>query len=94
LVGTPALSQEEVAAALGRALGRPVLAEAESLEAWADRARLAGLDEFRRETLTRMFRFYASYGLYGNPAVLRWLLGREPTSVEAFARRQVSAFPG
>jgi hypothetical protein len=36
------------------------------------------------ETLLKMFRYYANYGLVGNSHVLRWLLGREPTSLEAF----------
>jgi uncharacterized protein YbjT (DUF2867 family) len=91
LAGTLPLRQDEVAALLSRGLGRPVRAEAESLEAWAERAESAGVGQPAREILSRMFQFYARYGLHGNPALLRWLLGREPTSIEAFARRHAPA---
>jgi NAD(P)H dehydrogenase (quinone) len=86
LAGTPPLSQIEVAAILGQALGRSIRIEAETPEAWA--ARASTLDSYQRETLTRMFRYYAQHGLIGNCNTLRWLLGREPTSLADFARRQ------
>jgi NAD(P)H dehydrogenase (quinone) len=86
LAGTPPLSQIEVAAILGQALGRSIRIEAETPEAWA--ARASTLDSYQRETLTRMFRYYAQHGLIGNCNTLRWLLGREPTSLADFVRRQ------
>ncbi|HET7009172.1 MAG TPA: NmrA family NAD(P)-binding protein [Anaerolineales bacterium] len=91
LVGTPPLSQAEVAAILTEALGRLVRAEAEPVEAWQARARAAGMGESQRETLTQMFHHYERFGLPGNPNVLRWLLGREPTGLADFARRAVAA---
>jgi len=87
LVSTLPLTQTEVAAILSDALGRPVRAEAEPLEAWAARARTAGLGDYQRATLIRMFQYYERYGLIGNPNMLRWLLGREPTALVEFARR-------
>jgi uncharacterized protein YbjT (DUF2867 family) len=85
LVGTPPLPQTEVAAILSEALGRPVRAEAEPIEAWETRAQ--GMGDHQRETLIRMFRYYERHGLIGNPNALGWLLGREPTSLAEFARR-------
>ena len=87
LVSTLPLTQTEVAAILGDALGRPIRAEAEPLEAWAARARTAGLGDYQLATLIRMFQYYERYGLIGNPNMLRWLLGREPTTLAEFARR-------
>jgi NAD(P)H dehydrogenase (quinone) len=89
LAGTPPLAQTEVAEILGAALGRPVRAEAEAIEAWQARARTAGLGDYQRATLTKMFRHYEQHGLSGNPNVLCWLLGRAPTALGEFARRQV-----
>ena len=89
LVGTDPLSQTDVAASLSAALGRPVLAEAESIEVWEARARADGMDAGACETLVKMFRYYARHGLVGNPTVLRGLLGRPPTTLAAFARRVV-----
>jgi NAD(P)H dehydrogenase (quinone) len=91
LVGTPPLSQIEIAAAFARALKRPVRAEAETVESWDQRARSAGMDNHARETLTKMFRAYARDGFRGNPNVLGWLLGRPPTSLAAFAARAARA---
>jgi uncharacterized protein YbjT (DUF2867 family) len=87
LVGTPPLSQIEIAAAFGKALNKPVRAEAETIEAWENRALGAGMDHHARDTLAKMFRSYARDGLVGNPNVLGWLLGRPPTSLAAFATR-------
>jgi uncharacterized protein YbjT (DUF2867 family) len=87
LAGTPPLAQTEVAAILSDALDQPVRAEAEPIEAWEARARTAGLGDPQRATLVRMFRYYGRRGLIGNPNILRWLLGRAPTSLAEFARR-------
>jgi len=87
LVGTPPLSQIEIAEAFGRALNKTVRAEAEAVEDWDERARAAGMNNAARETLTKMFCAYARDGLTGNPNVLGWLLGRPPTSLATFAAR-------
>jgi NAD(P)H dehydrogenase (quinone) len=87
LVGTPPLSQLELAEAFGRALKTHIRAEAETIESWNHRARNAGVDDYQRETLIKMFRVYARDGLKGNSNMLGWLLGRPPTSLAAFAAR-------
>jgi len=91
LVGTPPLSQAEIAEAFGRALKRPVRAEAEAVESWENRARAAGMDDYQVDTLIKMFRAYARDGLKGNPNLLGWLLGRPATSLAAFAARMAAA---
>ena len=40
------------------------------------------------DSLVRMFQYYEAHGFTGNPNVLRWLLGRAPTSFASFARRE------
>jgi uncharacterized protein YbjT (DUF2867 family) len=91
LVGTPPLSQIEIAGTFGQALKKPIQAEAEAIKSWEQRARGAGLDDYSRETLIKMFRAYARDGLKGNPNVLGWLLGRPPTSLTSFAARIAAA---
>jgi uncharacterized protein YbjT (DUF2867 family) len=87
LVGTSPLSQTEIAEAFARALRKTVRAEAETVEAWDRRAGDAGLADDSRQILRQMFQTYASDGLKGNPNVLRWLLGRPPTSLAVWAAR-------
>jgi len=91
LVGTPPLSQIEIVRAFGQALSKTVHAEAETIENWEQRARAAGMDDYQRQTLIKMFRAYARDGLKGNPNVLTWLLGRPSTSLAAFAARMAAS---
>ncbi len=90
LVGTPPLSQTEVAEALSRALGRPVRVEVQSIDTWEAQARAARMGDYQRETLIKMFRWYAGSGFVGNPNVLRWLIGRAPGTLDAFAAREAA----
>jgi NAD(P)H dehydrogenase (quinone) len=87
LAGTWPLNQTEVAVAIGSALGRSILAESETVEAWEARARAAGMGDYERTTLAAMFRYYARHGLVGNPNTLAWLLGRAPNNLAQFIGR-------
>jgi len=85
LAGTVPLSHIEVAEILSRVLKHEVHAQKEAIEDWKLRAK--GLNEYALENLGRMFKYYDRWGLVGNPNVLRWILKREPTSLESFARK-------
>jgi uncharacterized protein YbjT (DUF2867 family) len=89
LCGTAPLNQREVADTLAEVLGQQVRAQAETPEVWEARARYLGMPDYQRETLAKMFRYYAAHGLQGNPNTLRWLLDREPTSLAEFVQRAV-----
>lgn len=86
LVGSPPLSQTEVAQELSRVLQQPVQAQAIDLEEWQRNAQNAGMGAQAVEDLLRMFRYYAANGFVGNSNVLRWLLGRAPRSLEEAIR--------
>jgi len=87
LAGTEGLSQTEVAAILSERLQHPIRVQVTPRGAWAQRARAAGLGEYQIETLLKMFCYYESYGLWGSPKVLGWLLRRPPTTFAAFVER-------
>jgi uncharacterized protein YbjT (DUF2867 family) len=88
LAGTAPLSHVEVAEILSHVLKREVQAGREEIRDW--RSRALGLSEYATKTLIAMFEYYDRWGLVGNPNVLRWLLRREPTSVESLIRRIVT----
>ena len=88
LVGEAGLSQIDVAAILGQQIGRSVEVTEVPLEAWQAEAEARGLGGYQVDNLVRMFQYYEAHGLTGNPTVLRWLLGRAPTSFASFARRE------
>jgi uncharacterized protein YbjT (DUF2867 family) len=87
LAGTVPMSHLDVAEMLSGLLNRNVRAEREEISDW--RLRVGGVDVYAAETLTRMFDYYDRWGLAGNPNVLRWLLKREPASLESFFRRML-----
>lgn len=87
LVGTRGLTQTEVATVLDAKLGHPVRAESISHEEWAAGARASGMDDYQCETLLKMFRYYAEFGMLGNSNTLGWLLGHAPTTFPAFVAR-------
>jgi uncharacterized protein YbjT (DUF2867 family) len=85
LVGTQILSHVDVAEILSRVLNRDVRAEKGEIRDW--RLSASGMSEYALKNLLNMFEYYDQWGLVGNPNVLRWLLKREPTSLEMFADR-------
>jgi len=91
LVGTLPLSHVEVAGISSRVLNRDVRAEREDLGSW--RLRVAEMSEYAIENLIRMFEYYDQWGLAGNPRVLKWLLKREPISLNSFFARTSKELP-
>ena len=87
LAGTPPLSHVEVADIFSHVLKRKVRTEKEEIRDWSMRAK--GMNEYAMQNLVRMFEYYDKWGLVGNPNVLRWLLKREPTSMERLIERTV-----
>ena len=92
LAGTLPISHVEVAEIARNVLKRDVLAEREEISDW--RLRAQGMNVYAVENLTRMFAYYDQWGLLGNPNILRWLLRREPTSLESFIKRVVREAAG
>ena len=88
LVGTHPLTQAEVCKVLAAELGRSVTFAEIDLKEWE--AENITLPTYPRETLLAMFRYYAKYGLIGNPAVLRLVLGREPLTLAQFIANTVN----
>lgn len=89
LAGREALSQNEMAAIISDVIGKPVVAKAIPLEQVAETARAKGFNDDRVEQMVVMNRHYDHCGFLGNPNVLRWILGRDPTLYRQFIERLV-----
>jgi uncharacterized protein YbjT (DUF2867 family) len=87
LAGPELLSQDDMAATIGRLLGREIRAEAASLEAMAEKARAKGASDDRVTQMLAMNAHYDAHGFRGNPTVLRWILGRSPATFEDYVTR-------
>ena len=90
LVGTGLTSQVEVASLLGKLLEKDIRAEQISLEDWQEQIASAGLGSYQVSTLVKMFLHYQNHGFSGNPRMLHWLLGRQPTTLEDCLQREIS----
>lgn len=91
LAGPQALSQRDMAAIISQVIGREVRAEAVPLDALERKVRAAGLSDDRIEQMLNMNRHYDQHGFLGNASTLRLLLGREPTTFEAYVQRTHAA---
>jgi uncharacterized protein YbjT (DUF2867 family) len=87
LAGTEPLSQTAVADTFSQILQRPVEVRPTPLNKWEAQARTNGTAKDILKMAASMFAYYAQSGLAGNPQVLRFLLGHEPTSLTAFIER-------
>ena len=87
LCGPEVLNQSELATIISAHVGHAVRAEQTELGEWVRRARADGLGEYALETLRKMFCYYDQYGFWGNSHTLHALLGRRPTSYDAFVKR-------
>lgn len=88
LCGPDNLNQTEIAALISAHLSRPVRAERLPISLWVQRAKTSGMGSYQIETLVKMFRYYETSGLPGNPKALSHLLGHPPVSFTAFIQNQ------
>jgi uncharacterized protein YbjT (DUF2867 family) len=92
LCGDAFYSAHELAEIIAAVSGRPVRAERITSPAYASgAAHPSESDDYRRDAMLRLFDHYGRYGITGNPNVLGWLLGRPPTTVDAYVRRSLRA---
>jgi uncharacterized protein YbjT (DUF2867 family) len=83
------LSVTQIADTISKVSGKPVQAVAldpyEFVKSvgphWSEPMTDYAIDAFHR-----LFGYYARHGIYGNPNVLTWLLGRPPVSFEAYVK--------
>ncbi len=87
LAGPEALSQNDMARIIGDVLGREVRAEQVPLATLKERASAAGLSADRVAQMVNMNRHYDAHGFKGNPAILKMILGREPTRFSEYVTR-------
>ena len=92
LCGDDFCDASRLAEVIASVSGRPIGAELVGLPA-SDEAgsRANEVEDYRSDAMVRLFEHYGRYGITGNSNVLAWLLGRRPTSFEAYVRRSLAA---
>ena len=95
LAGPDRFTGHDIGRVLSQVLGRDIRVERMDPEIFI-RARMGDSDPSVLEYQLRMIRAiearYSSHDFLGNPNVLTWLLGRAPTTFEAFVRKETAVF--
>lgn len=87
LAGPEALSQDDMARIISEEIGRDVEARQTPLEKVAEVGKAKGFSEDKIEQMQIMNKHYDEFGFLGNPNVLRWLIGKEPTRYRDYIKR-------
>ena len=87
LCGPDFLSPMDMVEIFNRVSGRQAAANKIDVEDFLEM--IGNQDSYRAETFRCLADTYGRYGIAGNPNVLRWLLGREPTTFEQYVRREL-----
>jgi uncharacterized protein YbjT (DUF2867 family) len=93
LVAPGRYTARDLAKIISAVAGREVVAEQIDAEVFLEAA-LGAPTQFPYEArlLRAISKRYSSHDFVGNPNVLTWLLGREPTTFEQFTQREFDAF--
>ena len=85
--GSENLSLQDLVEVMGQCLNREIKVETLSDEMLSSQLRKFGADDYRVNTLLKMFHHYNEHGFYGNPNILKWMIGRKPNDFITFFRR-------
>jgi uncharacterized protein YbjT (DUF2867 family) len=91
LSGSDILSGREVAALIAEKTGKEIRGEEVNVDQFL--ATISGgqqLPPFVQEGFERLFAYFGSYGITGNPNTLSWLLGRAPTTFAEYVERELN----
>ena len=89
LYGPDEMSYEEMAQAVGEAIGLDVRYEAELMESFVERITAAGVEPFRVQHLAAVFDDFQRNLLAGANDTVKTLTGAPPMSIREFARKNV-----
>jgi uncharacterized protein YbjT (DUF2867 family) len=92
LTGPAAISVDQVAAAIGEAVGKPVKYVPIPLAAMIDNLAKAGFDDYAQVSLRDYFAAYARGWQSNVTSVVKQLTGKEARGIAEFARDYASAF--
>ncbi len=92
LVGDQPLSTRDMADTISKVAGKPIEVQQTPVDAvMKQMPRDNPTEAYGADSLERMFIYYARHGLTGSPNVLGFVLGRQPTTFEAFVRRNLGS---
>jgi uncharacterized protein YbjT (DUF2867 family) len=90
LVGDQPLSNRDMADIISRVSGKTIKVQQLPLDVvMQGMSRGSATEVYGAESLERMFVYYGRHGLMGSPNILGFVLGRPPTTFEAFVRRSL-----
>ncbi len=92
LFGAEEMDHEELAQAVGRALGRPIRYEAESLESFEARLAQLGLPEHFIQHIVSVYRAYQAGEFAGTNDIVEQITGQKPMQVRDYVIANLQLF--
>ena len=92
LSGSERLTAHDMAGIIGKVMGRAIPVNEIDVETFLRALFGDGATGHQEQAVRSLNTCYSAHDFVGNANVLRWLLGREPRSYEAFVQEQHSAF--
>ena len=89
--GSENLSLQDMVEVMALCLNREIEVETLSDEMLSSQLRRFGADDYRVNTLLKMFHHYNEHGFYGNSNILKWMIGRKPNDFITFFKRALEA---
>lgn len=83
------LSANEIAVLISKECGHQIRAELISIDAFLSSERGSHMGEYQKGGMRKLFEYYGQHGIFGNPNVLTWLLGRKPTTFSEYIHREM-----
>jgi uncharacterized protein YbjT (DUF2867 family) len=91
LCGSDVLTGADIAQLISERARKPVVAEQLTIDDFINAiSQDHPLPPYTIDGLHRLFTYYGLHGITGNPNVLRWLLGREPTTFARYVERRLA----
>lgn len=87
LCGADRLTGRDIARTISEVSGTSISAQQSDSWLASTPPRRDEQQDFKIDSLRRLFDHYGRYGITGNPRVLEWLLGRPPTSFRQYVSR-------
>ena len=89
LCGPENMSLADMVDVFEKQLQRKIIVETPSDEFMAQNMKLNGSDDYRINTLLKMFHHYNEHGFVGNPKVISMILGRKPDNFSSFINKTI-----
>jgi len=90
LCGSDNLSLSDIKQIIEEYIGHSITVDFLQDDRIIDQLKKHGAGDYQVNTMLKMFEHYNNSGFTGNPSVLAWILGKKPSDLLSFCKRELS----